>query len=73
MQKVQSVQNAAANLITLTKRYDHITPVLRQLHWLPVRQRVTFKLACLVSGNAPMYLADDIYLLSESDRRQLST
>jgi len=36
---------------------------------------VTFKLACLVyqslSGNTPMYLADDIHLLSESDRRQL--
>jgi len=54
---------------------DHITPLLRQLHWLPIRQRVTFKLACLVylslSGNTPMYLADDIHLLSESDRRQL--
>jgi len=74
---VQSVQNAAARLITGTKRCDHITPVLRQLHYLPVRQRVTFKLACLVcqslSGNAPKYLADDIHLLSESNRRQLST
>jgi len=27
---------------------DHITPILRQLHWLPVRQRVTFKIAVLV-------------------------
>ena len=74
MQKVQSVQNTAARLITGTKRCNHITPVLHQLHWLPLRQRVTFKLACLVyqslSGNAPMYLAD-IHLLSESDRRQL--
>ena len=47
-QKVQSVQNTAARLITGTKRCDHITPVLHQLQWLPVRQRVTFKLACLV-------------------------
>jgi len=75
MRKVQSVQNAAACLITGTKRCNHITPVLRQLHWLPVHQRVTFKLACLayqsLSGNAPMYLPNDIRLLSESDRRQL--
>jgi len=75
MRKVQSIQNAAARLITRRKCCGHITPVLCQLHWLPVRQRVTFKFACLVyqslSGNAPMYLADDIHLLSESDRHQL--
>ena len=40
MRRLQSVQNAAARLITGTQRCDHITPVLRQLHWLPVRQRV---------------------------------
>jgi len=39
------VQNAAARLVTGTRRSDHITPVLRQLHWLPVRQRVAFKIA----------------------------
>ena len=40
---------------------DHITPILRQLHWLPVRQRVTFKIAVLVfqclTGQAPAYLS----------------
>ena len=39
--RLQSVQNAAARLVTGTRRCDHITPVLRQLHWLPV-QRVCF-------------------------------
>jgi len=48
MRKVQSIQNAAVHLITGTKRCDHVTPVLRQLHWLPVRQRVMFIVACLV-------------------------
>ena len=43
--RLQSMQNAAARLVTGTRRRDHITPVLRQLHWLPVRQRVDFKLA----------------------------
>ena len=44
-QRLQSVQNAAARLITRTGRREHITPVLKELHWLPVRRRVDFKLA----------------------------
>jgi len=66
LQRLQSVQNAAARLVTGTRRTDHITPVLQSLHWLPVRQRVTFKLATLVhnclNGRAPGYLADDFRL-----------
>jgi len=37
-----------ARLVTGTQRCDHITPVLQQLHWLPVRQRVEFKLPVLL-------------------------
>ena len=48
IRKVQSVQNAAARLITGTRRCEHIIPVLHKLHWLPDRQRVKFKLAYLV-------------------------
>ena len=48
LDKLQSVQNAAARLITGTCKFDHITPVLSELHWLPVRQRITFKVALLV-------------------------
>jgi len=75
MRRVQSLQNAAACLITGARRRDHITPVLRQLHWLPVRRRVEFKLACLVHqalcGQMPTYLADDIRLVSEGNRWSL--
>jgi len=75
MRRVQSLQNAAARLITGARRRDHITPVLCQLHWLPVRQRVEFKLACLVRqalcGQMPIYLADDIHLVSEGNQRSL--
>ena len=46
--RLQAVQNASARLITGSRRRDHITPILRQLHWLPVRQRIEFKLAMLV-------------------------
>jgi len=45
--KLQTVQNAAARVVTGTRKFDHITPVMHQLHWLPVRQRITFKLAMI--------------------------
>ena len=55
--KLQRVQNAAARLITNTPRYDHVTPVLRSLHWLPVEERATFKILTLsfkaIHGLAP--------------------
>ena len=50
IRRLQAVQNAAARLVTGTRRRDHISPVL--LHWLPVRQRMKFKLAVLVYGLA---------------------
>ena len=75
LRRLQSVQNAAARLVTGARRCDHITPVLRQLHWLPVRQRVVFKIAGLVhqslGGLAPAYLADDCRLLSDVGGRPL--
>jgi len=73
--RVQSVQNAAARLVTGARRCDHITPVLRQLHWLPVRQRIIFKIAEPIhqslAGVTPMYLADDCRQLSDIGRRPL--
>ena len=60
--KLQRVQNAAARLVTRTKKFDHITPVLHQLHWLPIKQRVVFKILLFVyralHGLAPNYLCD---------------
>ena len=60
--KLQRVQNAAARLRTLSRQYDHITPVLKELHWLPVRYRIHFKLLLLtfkaLNGMAPAYISD---------------
>jgi len=73
--KIQSIQNAAARLVTGTRRCDHITPVLRQLHWLPVCRRVDYKVACLVhqslAGQTSAYLADGVRLVTDTDRRPL--
>jgi len=60
LQRLQVVQNAAARLVTGARRSEHMTPVLRHLHWLPVRHRIIFKTAVLVykclHGMAPQYL-----------------
>src|SRR6218665_2401617 len=57
----QSVLNAAARLICNRRKYDHVTPLLRDvLHWLPVPFRIEYKLCLLVflslHGAAPEYL-----------------
>jgi len=68
LKKLQAVQNAAAQVVTGAKKFDHITPVLCDLHWLPVRQRIKYKLAMTVykclRGLAPTYLADDCLAIS---------
>jgi len=48
LDRLQSVIKAAAQLTCSTWKYEHITPLLRDLHWLPVRKRIEFKLAVLV-------------------------
>ena len=62
MQRRQKVQNCAARKITLTKKYDHITPVLQRLHWLPVNLRPAYKVLpftyCALNGVAPDYLSE---------------
>ena len=59
---MQRVQNAAARLVTSTPRYCHITPILYELHWLPVKFRINFKLLLItfkaLYGMAPNYFAD---------------
>ena len=45
---MQAVQNVAARLIYKAPIYTRASPFLRELHWLPIHQRVTFKAMCLV-------------------------
>ena len=62
LSKLQRIQNAAARLISGARWCDHITPVLRELHWLPVSERIRYKIATLVHkslhNNAPSYLTE---------------
>uniref|UniRef100_A0A8C6LI35 Reverse transcriptase domain-containing protein n=1 Tax=Nothobranchius furzeri TaxID=105023 RepID=A0A8C6LI35_NOTFU len=58
--RLQMVQNAAARFLEGRRKFDHITPVLAALHWLPVDVRIHFKILLLVfkmlNGLAPPYL-----------------
>ena len=59
---LQKVINAAARLVLNLKPHDHITAALRALHWLPIKQRIDYKLCLLVHlaliGHAPVYLSE---------------
>jgi len=73
---LQRVQNAAAPLVLNLDRRAHISPAPQQLHWLPVKQRVTFKIATLMhqilQKRCPSYLADLVtFNTTYSQRRQL--
>ena len=61
---IQKVQNNAARLIFRTRKREHITPLLVQLHWLPVRYRIEYKILIFcykaIHGLAPAYLSNNL-------------
>ncbi|XP_029929809.1 LOW QUALITY PROTEIN: uncharacterized protein LOC115374818 [Myripristis murdjan] len=65
LNKLQYIQNSAARLFTHTRSRDHITPVLQQLHWLPIPQRIHFKILLLtykaLHNQAPCYLTNMLH------------
>ena len=74
LSRLQSVMNAAARLIFSSSRFQHITPLLRQLHWLKAPERIAFKQSVLVykclHGSAPAYLTDEICQVADVEARQ---
>ena len=60
LNKLQVIQNSLARAITFTSKREHIKPVLQELHWLPIKQRIEFK-TCLLTykslkNDQPIYL-----------------
>ncbi len=74
LSRLQSVLNAAARLVCSKRRSEHITPVLRDLHWLRVPERVAFKLCSLVyrslDGTAPPYISGLIRCSTDYEPRR---
>ena len=60
--KLQSVQSFAVRIVTGTGKFDHIMPALKELRWVPIKQKLYFRNTVLafkcVSGQAPHYLSD---------------
>ena len=60
--KLQRLQNKAARLVTLAKRQEHISPILHDLHWLPVKSRILYKILLItfkaLHGLAPSYIRE---------------
>ena len=79
LKPLQQVQNSAARLIFKARKFQHCTPLLKELHWLPIEQRIQYKSACLsfqvISGTAPSYLSElfQIYVPSRSLRSSADT
>ena len=80
--KLKRVQNSAARLIMGVSKYEHISPILFQLHWLPVEHRINFKILIIVYKSlhnmAPEYIKDMLsiretnYILRSNARTILS-
>ena len=72
--RLQRIQNNAARLVLQKSKRQHVTPLLKQLHWLPIQTHIDYKLATLAfrhfDGSLPQYLSSrlDIYQPSRSLR-----
>jgi hypothetical protein len=70
LSKLQRLQNWAVKLIHRANKYDHATPLLKQLHWLPIQERIQFKILLFVfkcmNNIAPSYLASNLLIYTPS-------
>ena len=67
---LQRIQNSLAPVITNTSKYQHTTPTLKKLHWLPIKQRIDYKLCLLayktLTNQQPTYLYNSLSFPSHS-------
>jgi len=69
--RLQSILHAAARLVNDSRKYDHVSSLLRNLHWLRVPERIMYRLALLVfrrrNHTAPEYLTRDLHWVADGD------
>ena len=70
LNKIQRIQNTLARVVTNTSKFEHITPIFKKLHWLPIKQRIDYKL-CLLTYKTlqiqqPTYLYNSLSFPSHS-------
>ncbi len=71
------VQNAATRVLTRTRKYDQISPVMSTLHWLPIKHHIDFKILLItykaLNGLAPQYLSELLSHYSPTNPAQMIT
>ena len=74
LSKLQAVQNFACRIVNGARKYDHVTPILKQLRWLPVRQQLFYRDAIMafkcMTGRAPEYLSEKFIKRCEVTNRK---
>ena len=79
LDRLQKIQNNAARLVFKSSKYDHVSPLLHSLHWLPITQRIDYKLCSMcfavISSTGPEYLSEllNIYIPSRQLRSASDT
>ena len=67
IEPLQKIQNFAARLVLLAPRHHHSTPLLEKLHWLPISERIKYKVACMcfsaINGSGSAYLSELLHCL----------
>ena len=77
IQRIQRIQNQAARMLKRIPRRNHITSVLKDLHWLRINERIEFKMLILTHGafyeTGPMYLSERIKKHNSSNRTRYTS
>ena len=72
--RLQTILHAAARLVNGSRKYDHLSSLLRDLHWLRVPERIMYRLAVLVfrcrNHTAPEYLTRNLQWVADDDSRR---
>ena len=77
LDKLQRVQNSAARLVMKSRECDHVLPLSRNLHWLPVRPRIDYKISTLCfntfTNSSPVYIAQPLSVYTPSSHFRSSS
>ena len=70
LRRLQMLQNRCARLVCLKPKFEHVTPLLNQLHWLPISERIVYKTLLYVykslKGLSPQYIQDCLIVRKQS-------
>ena len=77
LRRLQLVQNSLCRIVTCSSKYSHITPQLKELHWLPVKYRIQFEIGLItykiLNQGQPVYLRELIHPYTSSRNTRQST